>query len=185
MAGKCLLRIGPMNPAEIARDLSTETISQAPLQTPCRELHSGKVDSRCGTNHSPNAPLLSKATLAFFSPSPLVSIGQRGSGLPLAPWALLLCWWSTELEIHSKRVPLRGQAGVGWKMPSGRRPQLSPQSQLGTSAPRPHLTHGPNEVLRAAFWKHRLSSGNKPQCKCTFAQQSNAGLFQPLAIGSP
>ena len=99
--------------------------------------------------------------------------------------ALLLCWWSPELEIHSKRVPLRGQAGVGWKMPSGRRPQLSPQSQLGTSAPRPHLTHGPNEVLRAAFWKHRLSSGNKPQCKCTFAQQSNAGLFQPLAIGSP
>ena len=149
------------------------------------ELHSGKVDSLRGTNHSPNAPLFSKATLAFFSPSPLVSIGQRGSGLPLAPWALLLCWWSTELEIHSKRVPLRGQAGVGWKMPSGRRPQLSPQSQLGTSAPRPHLTHGPNEVLRAAFWKHRLSSGNKPQCKCTFAQQSNAGLFQPLAIGSP
>ena len=41
------------------------------------------------------------STLAFFSPSPLVSIGQRGSGLPLAPWALLLCWWSPELETHS------------------------------------------------------------------------------------
>ena len=68
-------------------------------------------------------------------------------------------------------------------MPSGCRPQLSPQSHLGTSAPRPHLTHGPNEVLRAAFWKHRLSSGNKPQCKCTFAQQSNACLILPQISG--
>ena len=40
-----------------------------------------------------------------FSPLSLSSqIGQRGSGLPLAPWALLLCWWSPELETHSKRV---------------------------------------------------------------------------------
>ena len=157
--------------------------SSAPNSLQGAAFWKGRLSS--GNKPHPQCAFAQQATLAFFSPSPLVSIGQRGSGLPLAPWALLLCWWSTELEIHSKRVPLRGQAGGGWKMPSGRRPQLSPQSQLGTSAPRPHLTHGPNEVLRAAFWKHRLSSGNKPQCKCTFAQQSNAGLFQPLAIGSP
>ena len=47
-----------------------------------------------------------------FSPLSLSSqIGQRGSGLPLAPWALLVCWWSPELETHSKRVLLRGEAG--------------------------------------------------------------------------
>ena len=130
------------NPAirpEPAWELCTETTSHAPLQTPFRELHSGKVDSPRGTNHSPNAPLLNKATLAFFSPSRLVSRGQRWSGLPLAPWALLLCSWSPELETHSERVLLRGEAGVARKMPSGRRPQQSTQGQLGNLAPRPHL----------------------------------------------
>ena len=170
------------NPAirpEPAWELCTETTSHAPLQTPFRELHSGKVDSPRGTNHSPNAPLLSKATLAFFSPSPLVSIGQRGSGLPLAPWALLLCWWSPELETHSKRGLLRGEAGGGTKMPSGRRPQQFPRSQLWSSAPGPHLTHGSKHHSGAAFWKVQLSSGNKSQPQCAFAQQSHACLFLP------
>ena len=129
----------PAIPLEPAREFRTETTSQAPLQTPCRELHSGKVDSRWGTNHSPNAPLLSKATLAFFSPSPQVNIGQSGSGLPLAPWALLLCWCSPEREIHSKHVLLRGEAGLGRKIPTGCRSLQSPWSQLGSSEPRPHL----------------------------------------------
>ena len=33
LAGKCLLRIGPMNPAEIARDLSTEALCHPRLKT--------------------------------------------------------------------------------------------------------------------------------------------------------
>ena len=93
-----------------------------------RELHSGKVDSPRGTNHSPNAPLLSKAMLAFFSPSPLVSRGQCGAWLPLAPWALLLCWWSSEVETHTKCVLLRGEAGLGRKMPSGRSSSNPPRA---------------------------------------------------------
>ena len=98
------------------------------VQNTIPELHSGKFNSPRGTNHSRNVPLLSKATLAFFSPSPLVSRGHRGSGLLLAPWALLLCWWSPELETHSKGILLRGEAGVGTKMPPGCRPQQSPWS---------------------------------------------------------
>ena len=35
--------------------------------------------------------------------------GQGGSGLPLAPWALLLGWWSPQLETNSKRLLLRGE----------------------------------------------------------------------------
>ena len=35
--------------------------------------------------------------------------GQGGSGLPLAPWALLLGWLSPQLETNSKRIPLRGE----------------------------------------------------------------------------
>ena len=60
--------------------------------------------------------------------------------MPLAPWALLICWWSSELEIHSKRVLLRGETGVGMKIHSELNPHQSPRSQLGSSAPRPHLT---------------------------------------------
>ena len=138
-----------------------------------------KVRLCSGNNHSPHVPLLSKATLAFFSPSPLVSRGQCGAGLPLAPWALLLCWWSPEMETHSKHILLHGEAGVGTKMPPGCRPQQSPQSLLGGSASSIQLTHGLKEVLRAAFWDFRLSSGNKTEPKCAFAQQSHAGLFLP------
>ena len=36
-------------------------------------------------------------------------LGQGGSGLPLALWALLLVGWSPVLETNSKRVLLRGE----------------------------------------------------------------------------
>ena len=97
LARKCLLHVGPSKHMEQAREFSTEAPSHPQLNRMFLELHSGKVDSPRGTKHNPNAPLLNKATLAFFSPSPLVSIGQRGPGLPLAPWALLLCCCSPDL----------------------------------------------------------------------------------------
>ena len=47
---------------------------------------------------------LPSSHLALCSPS-----GQGGSGLPLAPWALLLGWWSPQLETYSKRLLLWGE----------------------------------------------------------------------------
>ena len=35
--------------------------------------------------------------------------GQGGSGLPLAPWALLLGWWSPQLETNSKCLLFGGE----------------------------------------------------------------------------
>ena len=61
-----------------------------------------------GSNLSPNASWLRIAALAWFSPSPMIPIGPGGFGLPLAPWALLLGWWSPQLETNSKRLLLRG-----------------------------------------------------------------------------
>ena len=52
-----------------------------------------------------------------FSPSPLLRIGQGGSGLPLAPWALLLAWWSPQLETNSKRLLLRAEGWFDLKRP--------------------------------------------------------------------
>ena len=43
--------------------------------------------------------------------------GQGGSGLPLAPWALLLGWWSPQLATNCKRLLPRGEAGFGMKKP--------------------------------------------------------------------
>ena len=75
-----------------------------------------------------------------FSPTdPALHRAKRGWAA-LAPWALLNCWGSPVPETHSPRVLLRGEAGVGRKMPSGRRPQQSPRSQLESSARRPYLT---------------------------------------------
>ena len=149
------------------------------VQNTIPELHSGKFNSPRVTNHSRNAPLLSKASLAFFSPSPLVSRGLRGSWLPLAPWALLLCFWSHELETHPKRVPLRGESGAGRKMPSGRSPRNTPVVSKGALHRGPMSPIAQNSIQGAAFSKGRLSSGNKPQPQCAFAQQSLAGLFLP------
>ena len=36
-------------------------------------------------------------------------LGQGGSGLPLAPWALLLGWWYPQLETNAKRLLLRAE----------------------------------------------------------------------------
>ena len=47
---------------------------------------------------------LPSSHLALGSPK-----GQGGSGMPLAPWALLLGWWSPQLETNSKRLLLCGE----------------------------------------------------------------------------
>ena len=175
----------PATLPEPARELSTETTSQALLPTPFKELHSGNVDSPQGTKHSPNAPLLSKATLAFFSPRPLVSIGQRGSGLPQAAWALLLCWWSPELESHSKRVLLRGEAGVARKMPSGQWLQQSTQGQLGNLAPRPHLML--RCILHSGCCIRESSTllGEETTATMRLCSAKQRFPFSPLALWSP
>ena len=96
-------------------------------------------DSPRGTHRSHEAPMHSKAAQTVVPAGRRDSIRQREPGLPLAPWALLRCWWSPELETHSKHVVLHGEARVCRKMPSGRRPQQPSRNQLGSSAPRPHL----------------------------------------------
>ena len=123
--------LSPSNPPEPAIELSTETPSHPRLKTTFGELHFEKGDSPRGTNHSPSAVLLSKAMLAFFSPSPLVSRGHRWSGLPLAPWALLLCWWSPELEKHSNGLSFVKKQVLARKCLLGAGPINPPGATLG------------------------------------------------------
>ena len=125
---------------EPARELSTEAPSH-PRPKRGSESCILETSTLLGEQTAVQMHLCSaKQRWPFSTPSHWVSIGQIGSGLPLAPWALLLCWCSPEREIHSKHVLLRGEAGVGRKIPSGRRPQQSPRIQLESSATRPYLT---------------------------------------------
>ena len=64
---------------------------------------------------------------------------QGGSGLPPAPWALVLCWCSLDLETYSKRALLWGEGGWGLKRPCVHWPHQPTFRQLGRNPPRAHL----------------------------------------------
>ena len=77
---------------EPALPLSAEAPSQWQIKTSFWELHSAKGNSPWAAHHSLNLPWRRKSTQAVFAPGPPLSIAQSGAGLPLDPWALLLCW---------------------------------------------------------------------------------------------
>ena len=141
-----LLRPGPSHAPEPARPLSAEAPSHRRPKTSFWQLHCAKGKSPRAANNSPNAPRLRKATQALFAPGPLLSRGQSGEGLTLAPWALLLCWGSLAPETHSPGVLLGGEAGLGARRPSTPTPQPCPLSQLGRSSPKPRRTDGPKRA---------------------------------------
>ena len=67
-----------------------------------------------------SAPMRLCSGTQRFLVSPLglcLHYGQGGSGLPPAPWAMVLCCWSLELETNSKRALLWGEGGWGLKRP--------------------------------------------------------------------
>ena len=62
--------------------------------------------------------------------------------LPTAPLALVLCWWSLEMETNSKCALLCGEGGWGQKRPCVHWPQHPIFRQLGRDPPRAHLRKG-------------------------------------------
>ena len=99
----------PAMPPVPARPLSAEAPSHRRPKTSFWQLHCAKGKSPRAANNSPNAPQLRKARQAVFAPGPLLSRGQSRAGLPLAPWALLLCWGSPVPETHSDGFSLAGK----------------------------------------------------------------------------
>ena len=98
---KAFCALGPAMPPEPARPLSAEVPSQRRPKTSFLELHPAKGNSPPAANHSLTLPLCRNSTQAVYTPGPPLSIGRCGFGLPLAPWALLLCWGSPAPETHS------------------------------------------------------------------------------------
>ena len=62
--------------------------------------------------------------------------------LPTAPLALVLCWWSLEMETNSKCALLCGEGGWGQKRPCVHWPHQPTFRQLRRDPPRAHLRKG-------------------------------------------
>ena len=102
---------------------------------------------------------------------------QGGSGLPPAPCALVLCWWLAELETHSKCALLRAEGRLSLKMPCVHRREQPALCSLEGTRLATFSEAAQSELLGAAVWEVKLSSGSQPQPQCAFAQESSACLF--------
>ena len=121
----------------------------------------------------------------FSPPAPQLSRGQSKAGLPLAPWALFICWGSPMPKTYSPRVLLGGEAGFGARSPSAPRPQPCPLSQLGRSAPRPRRTDGPKRASGSCIVQregHLWQPTTAPTCLGSGKQRKP---FSPPALRSP
>ena len=128
--------------------------------------------------------MLRQVTCAFSSPIRLFSIGQGMVWAASYSLGTAGCWWSPELETHSKCVLHHGEAGFGIEMPCLHRPHQLNLSLLGRLAPGPISQTAPNLLLGVAFLKGKLSSGNKPQPQGIFLQEATRAFFSPSPLFS-
>ena len=170
---------------EPAQPHRAEAPSHQGPKTSFWQLHSARCNSPWGANNSPNAPHLRKASEAVFSPGLPLSIGQSGDGLPLAPWALLLCWGFPVPESHSQRVLLRGEAGLGLRRHSAPRPQPCPLSQLGCSALRPLSTNGPKQAAWSCIQQGETPLREQSTATMCLLSGNQRKLFSNPALCSP
>ena len=88
-------------------------------------------------------------------------------------------------ETHSLRVLLRGEAGLGARMPSAPRPQLCPMSQLGLSAPRPRRTDGPKQSSGSCILQRETLLGQQTTAPTRLGSRKQRKPFSPPAHRSP
>ena len=99
--------------------------------------------------------------------------------LPTAPLALVLCWWSLEMETNSKGALLCGEGRRGQKRPWVHWPQKPTFRQLGRDPARAHLRKGTKLASGSCIRESETLSRNQAQPQCVFAQESSACWFLP------
>ena len=136
-----------------------------------------------GAHTSPTATLLRKATQAFFAPSRPLAVGQSGAGLPLAPWALLICWGSPEPETHSQRVSFTAKQEWACEELLRPGPSNATRAKLGRATPSTCLPKGTNRAPGGCSLqgdrKRSLGSTHQPHRAKT--QESNKSRFRTQA----
>ena len=175
----------PAMPPVPARPLSAEAPSHGPPKTSFWQLHSAKRHSPRAANHSPNAPRIQKATQAFFSPGPTLSIGQSRAELTLAPSTLLLCWVTPAEDTHSPRVLLRWEAGLGGRWPHAHSSQPCPLSRLSRSALRSSRTFCPKRDSGSCILQRESLLGQQTTAPTRLGSRKQRKPFSPPALCSP
>ena len=99
--------------------------------------------------------------------------------LPPAPLALVLCWWSLEMETNSKGALLCGEGGWGLKRPCVHWPQQPILCHLRRDPARAHLRKGTKLASGSCIRESATLLGKPSSAQCVFAQERSAFRFLP------
>ena len=98
--------------------------------------------------------------------------------MPNAPWALVLCWWSQELETNTKRALLCGEGGWCLKRTRVQWPHFPNFRQLGRDPPRTHLKNGTKRASGSCIHESETLLG-KPSSAPMRVCSGKQGLWFP------
>ena len=105
--------------------------------------------------------------------------------LPTAPLALVLCWWSLEMETNSKCALLCGEGGWGQKRPCVHW-RLNPIfCQLGRDPHRAHLRKGTKLGSGSFICESETLLGKPSSAPMRVCSRKQRFLVSPLAHCSP
>ena len=105
--------------------------------------------------------------------------------LPTAPLALVLCWWSLEMETNSKRALLQGEGGWGLKRPCVHWPQHPILCQLGRDPARAHLRKGTKLASGSCIRESETLLGKPSSAPMRVCSGKQRILVSPLGLCLP
>ena len=100
--------------------------------------------------------------------------------MPPAPWALVLCWWSLDLETYSKRALLWGEGGWGLKRPCVHWPHQPTFRQLGRNPHRAHVRKGTKLASGSCIHESETRFGKPSSAKIRVCSGKQRFLVFPL-----
>ena len=105
--------------------------------------------------------------------------------LPTAPLALVLCWWSLEMETNSKCALLCGEGGWGQKRPCVHWPQHPTLCHRGSDPARVDLRKGKKLASGSCFRESETLLGKPSSAPMRVCSGKQRFLVSPLAHCSP
>ena len=125
--------------------------------------------------------MLRKAALSGLSPRSLFALGPRRVWAASCSRALVLCWWSLEMETNSKCALLCGEGGWGQKRPCVHWPQHPIFRQLGRDTPRAHLRKGTKLGSGSFICESETLLGKPSSAPMRVCSRKQRFLVSPLA----